>query len=159
MTDPRQPIIDRLKSQAQAYDPAPPGHLNRRIRTSLAAADAPSQVPLVSLLRWPLTAALLAGVLLAGAAIYRQSRRSPDVAKGKPRNPPATVVHRAAPSPTFASAGLPALTQRWIDQPLQGEVESLLSDLTRTRQTVERVLPAAARRTKPATKAAAPQGA
>lgn len=154
MNESDRPIIDELVSQARGFDPEPPAHFNRRIRSAVAAVEWPLAGGAARWFRRPVVAAVLAGVLLAAGLIYRQGRPARDVARGTGTTTTPTrevVVNRGAGSTSFGSANLVALAERWVDQPLQGEVDNLLNDLARTKDTVARVLPAATKRARPTT--------
>lgn len=158
MTPRNHPITDQLRSEAQSYDPAPPAHLNRRIRSALAALPDHGETSRAALLlrfqRPIIAATVLASALLLATLVYRRTEPTPKIAQTP------TSKSSITSTPTFASARLDALTYRWVEQPLEGEVTNLLTDLTRTKETVARVLPAAAKRAKPATTTGAPpQGA
>jgi hypothetical protein len=158
MNPSHQPIIDKLRSQAQAYQPTPPPHLNRRIREGLAAVEAPVRRVRAPWFAWQLAATVFAGALLAAALIYQQTRPTPQTVTIRPDKPGTHVKLPGKETAGFSTANLVALTHRWVDQPLQGEMENLLSDLSRTKDTVARVLPAT-KRAKPTTAAGTSQGA
>jgi hypothetical protein len=152
-------IGDELRAQARAFDPAPPGDLNRRIRSGLAAVEVPANRGVAEWFRRPVVAMVVVGAMLAGAVIYMQTRPARELARTMPPSSRTTVAHPGGgTSATFGSANLVALTERWVEQPLQGEVDNLLADLERTRGTVARVLPAAVKRARATTVKVGTQG-
>jgi hypothetical protein len=80
-------------------------------------------------------------------------RGRPGVHQGKPG--PDQVVIQPHPAPNVLAANPLALAHRWIDQPLEGELQNLMTDLSRTGNTVTRILPSPTRRPKPTTQSPA----
>ena len=155
MNHPNQPLIDQLRHDAQAFDPAPPAHLHRRIQSALAAVPDPASASRFTPIGWRLAAMFAIALLGAAAVIYQQSRpKAPQVARMPTSQypqptPTLAIVH---PNPLW-------ITQRWVEEPFQTEMTNLLTDLSRTTDTVSRVLPAPAKRAKPAAGTGAPVGA
>ena len=130
-----------LRAQARGFNPQPPPALRRRIFSALAEAPSPaaeSPAPHWPRLGWSLAAVVLVVGLLAVVAtlIPRPAR---DLIAKDPSSTPAT---RALPQNALAIADPLALAHKYLDQPLESEVHTLLTHLTHARDTVARVLPA-----------------
>jgi hypothetical protein len=163
MTRPNDPIIDALRAQALECDPQPPAHLNRRIRSALAAVEMPGGGSSRGhgAARWPVAATIVVGAVLAAAMIVQHLRPwSRELVKIPPGQQPSNAVAATTPHPLIASSANPlVLTQRWIEAPIRTEMDGLLTDLSRTRDTVVRVLPAASKRARPTTVKGTSRGA
>ncbi|HEY7117084.1 MAG TPA: hypothetical protein VH475_10880 [Tepidisphaeraceae bacterium] len=138
--DPNDQLTSRLRAQADAFRPELPAALHRQIASALAAARQDDPARPTSWL-WSFTAvATLAVVIFAATLIVRSHTHHTPIAQypGRDRNP-ALVVTRNA---DLASAANPLRLGHYLERPLESEVENLLTDLSRTRQTLTRVLPA-----------------
>jgi hypothetical protein len=138
-----------LRDQARAFTPQPPAALRRRIFSALAAVEASPAVsarPSWSRLSVALTG-LAAAIVILVAVTIRTRPSHPTVAQ----RPESTRLHPALSTASVAIADPVSLAHRYLDQPLETEVERVLAGLTQTRDTVTRILPAPVRRARPAT--------
>jgi hypothetical protein len=142
-------LTNALRAQARAFQPEPPAGVRRRVRSALAEVDtAPGASPGPwagwSIILTGLTAAA-AVVVIVIAVSHRPASR--DIAQ----RPVPDRPHPVLPSASVAVADPVSLAHRFLDQPLETEVEHVLAGLSQTRDTVTRILPAPVRRARPAT--------
>jgi hypothetical protein len=137
-----------LREQARGFDPRPPTGLRRRIFSALAEVDKQAVArPRNAWQGWAAASVLV--VMLGGLGVAGWMRSRPaqgPLVKG-PVTAPAVLGRTSV-----AIADPVTLAHRYVDGPLEAEVESLLTGLAQTRDTVARVLPAPARRTAAATR-------
>jgi hypothetical protein len=136
-------LAGRLRDEARAFDPAVPVGLRRRVFSKLArqpaiAAGAASGSQ--SLLLRALGAVGLAAAVVALIFVARPGRPT---AIDRPKPP---VIVKAPTPYAFAAADPDSLARRWVDQPIEAEIQSLMSGLSQAGETVAGVLPAAPKR-------------
>jgi hypothetical protein len=144
----QDPLTTRLRDEARAFAPQPPAGVRRRIMSALAAADATPAAPRTMWRISAISAAGLAIVAVVVAVTVRQRPAPPQVVRG----PLPTHAQPVLPPPTFAFADPVSLAHRYLDAPIENEVENVLVGLSRARDTVVRVLPAPSKRPGPATR-------
>lgn len=142
-------LTSELRAQARAFNPTPPAGVRRQIISALAEVETAPGAARESWAGWP---AVITG-LAAMAAIFVivvavRSRPTPNVIA---RHPTPDRPHPVLPHTSVAVADPMSLAHRYLDQPLETEVEHVLAGLTQTRDTVTRILPAPVRRARPAT--------
>ena len=126
MTD--DPLSDQLREEAQAFDPDPPPGVRRHVLAaveSLAASRARApHSPLYWLARGAIAATVI--VLTAIVVVRHYSRTAgPVVVQHPTPRGPAVELTRAVARATDPSA----LAERFVDQPLEGELQNLMTDL------------------------------
>lgn len=125
----QQALIEQLQSRAGSFDPAPPAGLERKVAEALAAArrDVPSG--------W--SRHIVWGVVTTAAAIVLAVLLARPDAPEPGARPEQTVQMPSADMPNPM-----ALAQKWVDDPMEAELRALMQDLSRTTDTVTRILPA-----------------
>lgn len=143
-------LTSELRAQARAFDPEAPPGVRRRIFSALAEVGAAPDAGRGSWVGWP---SILTGLTAAAAIVVIvlavRNRPTPSTIAQRPapeRSHPAVLAHTSV-----AVADPMSLAHRYLDQPLETEVEHVLAGLTQTRDTVTRILPAPVRRARPAT--------
>jgi hypothetical protein len=141
-------IATRLREEAQAFNPTPPADMRRRVFSVLAGVESPdAHSGRGAVLRWLFAAGVVATAAVVAAMMLREH---PD-AGSRPHSPSRDRLV-VGPGSSYSGAANPfALTLRFVDDPLEGEMQNLLSDLSRTSSTVARVLPGTTKRQKAAT--------
>ena len=142
-------LTNELRAQAEAYNPEPPPALRRQIFSALAEIDAAPGAPRESWAGWSaVLTGLTAVVAIVILVVVVRSRPTPNtIAQHREPDRP----HAVLPPTSLAVADPMSLAHRYLDQPLETEVEHVLAGLTQTRDTVTRILPAPVRRARPAT--------
>jgi hypothetical protein len=145
MTD---PLLTQLRDQAKQFDPQPPTTLRRRLLSALAHAPAPARAHRSPRLGW--TIATLATAVLIGLAFWelRPQPRVTPIAQTPQSRPLATQSLTA--SLTYPTGNPIALAQRWVEQPLQNQVNTLIDHLTSARDTLQSPFPSPIKRPRPA---------
>lgn len=138
-TNPTDPLIDQLRAQAQRFDPAPPAGLRRTVLAAIAHTKPRGLMPIA--LRWS-----LAGGLVAAVAAVAWFRHLPDPTSS--HGPDRRIVAQTRPNAEWIPV---VVAQLWSRDPLEGEVHNLLTSFNNARETVTTVLPAAVKRSRPAT--------
>ena len=142
-------LTDELRAQARAFQPAPPAGVRRRIFATLAEVETTPGAARESWAGWPaMLTGLTALVAIVVIVMAVRSRPTPNVITQRhaPERP-----HPMLPRTSLAVADPMSLAHRYLDRPLETEVEHVLAGLTQTRDTVTRILPAPVRRARPAT--------
>ena len=143
-------LTSELRAQARAFNPEVPSGVRRRIFSALAEADV---APRSSRDSWAGWSTILAGLTAVAAIVVIvlsvRSRPTPNiiVRNSTPDRPHPTLLSHTS----VAVADPMSLAHRYLDRPLETEVEHVLAGLTQTRDTVTRILPAPVRRARPAT--------
>jgi hypothetical protein len=142
-TDPTTPSIEeQLRQQARQFDPALPAGLHRRIISALAEGNiAPANIAptrRIEILQWWLAAGTLAAALLLAFFLMRTPN--------PPHHTPAPQIVTSVNLDPVTTANPLALAARYVDHPLQGEVQTLLDEFSTASRTVTHVFPGAARR-------------
>ena len=148
MTD--DPLFDQLREQAQAFDPDPPPGMRRHVLAaveSLAASRARApHGPVYWLARGGAVAVVI--VLTTIVIVHHYARTDGPVVVQRPAPRGSAVeLTRAVAKATDPSA----LAERFVDQPLEGELQNLMTDLGRAKDTITRALPMSIKRQRPAT--------
>jgi hypothetical protein len=137
------PLISQLREEAARFDPAPPPAVRRAVLGAIAAlenARAPRTIMARMSGRWSIAAAALAlvtaAVLIALTVGHRPA--APVVVRAPQKTLPSTGTFSGSANPI-------ALARRWVEEPLQGEVNNLMTGLTEAGDTVTRALPGAVR--------------
>lgn len=142
-------LTTQLRDEARAFAPQPPAGVRRRIMSALAEVEVASAAPRSLWRIGAVSAASLAVVAIVVIAVaVRHRPATPQIARG----PLPARAHPVLPPPSVAFADPVSLAHRYLDRPLEDEVENVLVGLSRARDTVVRVLPAPARRPGPATR-------
>ena len=137
------PLTTRLREEARSFDPTPPADMHRRIVSALAAADVPRAADPHKPAWWWFAAGTIAAAACVAVLLLRDW---PGSAKA-PHAPDRVVIgdmRTTYPSPL-------TLALRYVDDPLEGEMQNLLNDLSRASTTVTHVFPGTAKRQKPTT--------
>lgn len=140
------PLINRLRDQAKAFDPEPPAPLRRRILSGLAQAPAPRADHTLRL-RWTIaTVAAAILVILAFWELRPEPHTTPLVQTPQSRPGSTRTVTVALTYPT----GNPiALAQRWVEEPFQNQVNTVVQHLTSVRDTLKSPFPSPIKRPRP----------
>lgn len=152
--DQEAPLADRLRDEAQQYDPEPPPALHRAIMSALANTPAPAAQRRYTF-DWKLLTGGLAAVIALGIVLTRH--HTAPQANPSPIEIVSTSPKTADP---FRAAHPIALAERWVGEPFETELQQLVSDLSRPGAAALRVLPATVKRSgKSATQQTSPIGA
>jgi hypothetical protein len=140
-------LIAQLREEAQRFDPKPLPGLRRRLIATIADAPASHRTPTMRI-SWPVAAcATAATVAIAVTAFVLRDHariRTPLVIVPQTRQ----WATKTLPSPgVLASANPVSLAHRWVEQPLQTEVDTWMNHLTSAGGTVTSVFPAPVKRT------------
>jgi hypothetical protein len=141
------PLINQLREQAKDFDPQPPPGLRRQLLSALPQAPAPARSRRGARLGW--TIATVAAAVLIALAFWElrpQPRVSP-IAQTPQSRPLAT--QSLAASLTYPTGNPIALAQRWVEQPLQDQVNTLIDHLTSARDTLQSPFPSPIKRPRP----------
>jgi hypothetical protein len=144
MTREPDPLITQLRDQANAFDPDPPTALRRRLFEALAQASTPRPAHRSLKLGW--TIATLAAAILIALAFWEL--------RPQPRVTPFVQTPQSRPRALATSLSYPtgnpiALAQRWVEQPLQNQVNTLIEHLTSARDTLRSPFPSPVKRPHP----------
>jgi hypothetical protein len=140
----RQQLTNQLRHQAARFESEPPAGLRRQVLSAIARVE-PEQHARRSPLIFLAGSLATAACALALFFLLRDHPATPTIVKAPPTPPSASIA--AVP----ATANPLALAHRWVDAPLEGEVQTLLTDLKTASQTVSNILPAPIKRPRPAT--------
>ncbi len=140
MPNSNETLIAALRKQARAIDPSPPPDMRRRVFSAVAELRQPAR----RLSMGPRLLALLgtAAVTALVAVLLHHHNTAPD-STATPKQ-----VVRAHRLPSFPDPAPLALAHHLLDDPMQGEVQSLYNDLSRTTGTISAILPSPAKRAK-----------
>jgi hypothetical protein len=143
------PLINHLRDQAKAFDPEPPAPLRRRIFSGLAQAPAPCADQTFTL-RWTIaTVAAAAAAILVALAFWEvrpEPHTTPLVQTPQSRPGSTRTVTVALVYPT----GNPiALAQRWVEEPLQNQINTLIQHLTSATDTLKAPFPSPVKHPRP----------
>ena len=140
------PLITQLRDQAKQFDPQPPATLRRRLLSALASAPAPRTN---HTLRLRLTLATIATAILIALAFFEFRPHPPTTPfVQSPQSRPGSA--RAIATSLIYPTGNPiALAQRWVEQPLQNQVNTLIDHLTSARDTLQSPFPSPIKRPRP----------
>ena len=144
MTRQTDPLITRLREQASTYDPQPPAGLRRRLLSAVAEAPGPQRPHRSLRLGW--TVATLAAAILIVLAFWelRPQPRITPIAQTPQSRPGST---RAVAASLVYPTGNPiALAQRWVEEPLQNQVNRLIQHLNSATDTLKSPFPAPTKR-------------
>jgi hypothetical protein len=139
-------LIAQLREEADRFDPQPPPGLRRRLLATLANAPAVRRPRPTTPIYWSVAACATA--LAVAVVAFALRDRSPV-------HPPVVIVPQTqqwaikplpSPAALSASANPIALAQRWVEEPLQREVETWRNHLTSATDTVTGVFPAPVKR-------------
>jgi hypothetical protein len=141
------PLINQLRDQAKQFDPQPPATLRRRLLSALAQAPAPAHAHRSPRLGW--TIATIAAAVLIGLAFWELRPQPPVTPIAQtPQSRPLSTQSLAA-SLTYPTGNPLALAQRWVEQPLQDQVNTLIDHLTSARDTLQSPFPSPIKRPRP----------
>jgi hypothetical protein len=136
-------MIGRLRADAKAYQPEVPAGVRRRVMSALAEVETERSSPRGAWWRWVSAAGVGLAAVVVVALVMRSRPGHGPVVQGTPRTGPRITL----PDTSVAIGGDPvSLARRFIDRPLEGEVDRLLVGLEQARDTVVRVLPAPVKR-------------
>jgi hypothetical protein len=141
-------LIAQLREYAQRFDPQPPPGLRRRLIAAIADAPASHRAPTMRIGWFVAACATAAAAAIAVAAFVLRDHA--------PIRTPVVIVPqtqqwspKALSSPgTLASANPISLAHRWVEQPLQNEVDTWKNHLTSAGNTVTGVFPAPVKRSR-----------
>lgn len=142
-------LIAQLREDAQRFDPQPPPGLRRRLITAIADAPASQRTPTMRI-GWFVAAcatAAAAAAIAVAAFVLRDHApvRAPVVILPQTQQ----WLPKTLPSPgALASANPVSLAHRWVEQPLQNEVDTWKNHLTSAGNTVTGVFPAPVKRSR-----------
>lgn len=125
-----QTLIEKLQLQARAYDPQPPAGLERKISEALVTARRESPT------RWSIPRFAWGALATAAAVALAIFLTRPHEQTPAPK--PEQLVKM--PSPNMPNPI--TLAHQLVDSPMETELRALMQDLSRTTDTVTRVLPA-----------------
>jgi hypothetical protein len=142
------PLISQLREEAARFDPAPPPAVRRAVLAAIAdleSTPAPRTRPAGTFARWPFAAALaVVTTAVVIVLVVRHRPATPTIVQTPEKSQwAAQTLHSTG---TFSGSAHPiALARRWVQEPLQGEVNNLMTGLTEAGDTVTRALPGAVR--------------
>ncbi|HSI34862.1 MAG: hypothetical protein ACAI43_25210 [Phycisphaerae bacterium] len=139
-------VLGRLRAEAADFDPDLPAGVRRRVMSALAALDAVGAEPAGRPVSWAWWSAV--GGLAAAVVVALTLLGGPGTTPGGPGTPDKVAVAPEAGGglETGGFVGTPiALLQEWVEAPLEGELENLMTDVTRATGTLRSVLPAPAK--------------
>ena len=135
-------MVRRLRAQAEAYQPEVPTGLRRRVMSAMAGVEVGSSRSRAAGWRWMSVAGVGVAALVVALVMRGRPVHGPVVQTTPQKGPRVTL-----PDTSVAIVGDPVtLARRYIDRPLEGEVDRLLVGLEQARDTVVRVLPAPVKR-------------
>lgn len=126
-------LIASLQSQARVYDPDPPVHLQRRVLDVLAQVRRAERAPRMPFLRVGWAVLATAAAVALAVVFWRPAVPSPAPHRD-------SIVKKTTPAPSVPNPI--ALAHQFLDDPMEGELRALMQDLSRTTDTVTRILPA-----------------
>jgi len=138
--NPTEPLIDQLRAEAQRFDPTAPTGLRRTVLAAVAHSKPRAVMPVA--LRWSLAGGGAAAAVVA-VACFRYLPNPPSI-----HDPSHEIVKTSPPNPELIRV---AIARLWSRDPLEGEVQSLVTSFNNARDTVTAVLPAAVKRSRPTT--------
>jgi len=130
------PLVARLREEAQSFAPGLPAGLHGRIASAIAGAPEPGRARSWPI-RWWMTATLAAAAVALIVFLVR------DRATVRP-----TVVQAPPATRWVGTPGIPlttnpvTLARQWVERPLQEEVATLKNQLTSAGDTLMSSLPA-----------------
>jgi hypothetical protein len=134
------PLVDRLREEAQAFAPQLPPGLHKRLASALAAAPFPK--PARSRLVW-WTTATLATAAVALAIFLLRDRGAVEPVAPTPQPRQWAIKPLTSPDQFPLTTNPISLAQQWVEKPLQREVNSFMNQLTSAGDTLTGALPAA----------------
>ena len=139
-------VVARLRAEAADFHPDLPAGVRRRVMSALAALDAVGAEPAGRPVSWAWWSAV--GRLAAGVVVALTLLGGPGTTPGQLERP--GTIARTPDSggglETGGFVGTPiALLQEWVEEPLEGELQNLMTDVTRATGTLRSVLPAPAK--------------
>lgn len=126
-------LIASLQSQARGYDPEPPVHLQRRVLDALAQVRRAEMAPRMPFLRVGWAVLATAAAVALAVLLWRPAGPAPAPHRDN-------IVKKTTPAPSVPNPI--ALAHQFLDDPMEGELRALMQDLSRTTDTVTRILPA-----------------
>lgn len=139
------PLVDRLREEAEGFAPELPPGLHGRLASALAAAPVPT--PARSRLLW-WTTATLATATIALMVFLLRDRGS--VAPAVPTPQPRQWAIKPLTSPDRLPLTNPVtLAEQWVEKPLKNEVNTFMNRLASAGDTLTGALPAAPKRPRP----------
>ena len=142
------PLLQQLHEQARAFNPDPPPGARRHVLSALESLSASRTRARRGPLYWVARGAAVAAIIALAAIliVHQYSTPRAPIAKHSP-SPRAGQITVAVVKATDPSA----LAERFVDQPLEGELQNLMTDLGRAKDTITRALPLSVKRQRPAT--------
>jgi hypothetical protein len=143
------PLLQQLQDQAQAFNPDPPPGARRHVLSALESLSASRTRPRRGPLYWVARGAAVAAIIALAAIliVHQYSTPRAPIVKHSPSPRPAGQITVAVVKATDPSA----LAERFVDQPLEGELQNLMIDLGRAKDSITRALPIGMKRHRPAT--------
>lgn len=142
------PLIQQLRREASRLDPKLPEGLHRKVMSALARVDEPAdsraQRPgtLYATWRWIIVGVCTAAFVAGALGLFQQRPNPAPIAKHPSQNPaPSVAIFRSTQSTGLPTPTPVSLAMLLVDDPMETELQKLMTDFTTARDTITRALP------------------